>query len=83
VASDPAEFAKILRRCGGVDTVEAQTAQGFARLMDHFAVMSVMRVKNSPLGDRTAIPVCAGRGEGFTAYRSHPFPFIDTFQRLC
>ncbi|WP_200940958.1 regulatory protein GemA [Methylobacterium sp. Leaf113] len=39
MASDPAEFAEILRRCGGVDTVEALTAQGFARLMDHFTVI--------------------------------------------
>lgn len=39
VASDPDEFAGILRRCGGVDTVEALTAQGFARLMDHFTVI--------------------------------------------
>lgn len=39
VASDPAEFAEILRRCGGVDTIEALTTQGFGRLMDHFAVI--------------------------------------------
>ncbi|GJD74914.1 regulatory protein GemA [Methylobacterium goesingense] len=39
VASDPDEFAGILRRCGGVDTVDALTAQGFARLMDHFTVI--------------------------------------------
>lgn len=39
VASDPADFADILRRCGGVDAVEALTAQGFARMMDHFAVI--------------------------------------------
>ncbi|WP_430914104.1 phage protein GemA/Gp16 family protein, partial [Methylobacterium sp. sgz302541] len=39
VAADPGVFAGILRRCGGVDSVEALTAQGFARLMDHFTVI--------------------------------------------
>ena len=38
VAADPAVFAEALRRCGGVDAVEALTAQGYGRLMDHFTV---------------------------------------------
>ncbi len=36
---NPDVFAEVLRRCGGVDTVEALTAQGYGRLMDHFTVV--------------------------------------------
>lgn len=36
---DPAVFAEVLRRCGGVDAVEELTAQGYGRLMDHFTVV--------------------------------------------
>ncbi|CAO4177616.1 hypothetical protein EEDFHM_03136 [Methylorubrum populi] len=38
VASDPTEFAGLLRRYGGADCIEALTAQGFDRLMDHMTV---------------------------------------------
>lgn len=38
VASDPAEFAALLHRCGGADRVETLTRIGFERLMDHFTV---------------------------------------------
>ncbi|MEH3147260.1 MAG: regulatory protein GemA [Methylobacterium frigidaeris] len=45
---DPAEFAEMLRRCGGADRVEALTAQGFGRLMDHFAAAG-FRCRQRPI----------------------------------
>ena len=47
-ASDAADFAEVLRRCGGVDSVEALTARSFDRLMDHFTVKG-FRCRERPI----------------------------------
>lgn len=69
VAADPAVFADVLRRCGGADTVEALTVQGYGRLMDHFTVNG-FRSRQRPIlsaATRTLVEE-AGRQLGLTPH---------------
>lgn len=53
VASDPTDFADVLRRYGGADRVEDLTAAGLGRLLDHLTVSGFKSRQRPTMSART------------------------------
>ena len=66
---DPAVFAEVLRRCGGVDAVETLTEQGYGRLMNHFTVVG-FKCRQRPILSASTRKLVeeAGRQLGLTSH---------------
>lgn len=69
VAPDPADFAEVLRRCGGADRVEDLTAAGLARLLDHLTVTGFKCRQRPTISARARTMIEeAARGLGLTPH---------------